>query len=103
MLAHPVELCPHAGEVLECLSADYRLVLITKGDLFDQERKVAESGLRGYFEAVEIVADKDRATYERIFSRHGPGPDAAVMIGNFAAVGRPSRHGGGELGYPCSA
>ena len=74
MLAHPVELLPHARDVLEALSADYRLVLITKGDLFDQERKVAESGLGEFFQAVEIVADKGRATYERVFSRHGGGP-----------------------------
>ena len=59
------------------LPAHYRLVLITKGDLFDQERKVAQSGLGELFEAVEIVSDKARSTYERIFNRHGDGPKAA--------------------------
>jgi len=82
MLAHPVELLPRARDVLEGLAAGYRLVLITKGDLFDQGRKIAESGLGEYFHAVEIVADKDRATYERIFSRHGDGPGRSMMIGN---------------------
>jgi putative hydrolase of the HAD superfamily len=82
MLVHPVELLPHAREVLEQLSADYRLVLITKGDLFDQERKVAESGLGEYFHAVEIVGDKDRATYDRLFRRHGGDPRRSMMIGN---------------------
>src|SRR5690606_22913963 len=79
---HPVELLPHARQVLETLSSEHRLVLITRGDLFDQERKIAESGLGAFFEAVEIVSDKDRTTYERIFSRHGGSPATAMMIGN---------------------
>ena len=57
-------------------------MLITKGDLFDQERKVAQSGLGELFEAVEIVSDKARSTYERIFSRHGDGPERSMMVGN---------------------
>ncbi len=73
---------PHARETLESLSGKYRLVLITKGDLFDQERKVAQSGLGELFEAVEIVSDKTRSTYERVFSRHGDGPEKSMMIGN---------------------
>ncbi|MEW9834525.1 HAD family hydrolase [Mesorhizobium marinum] len=82
MAAHPVEILPHAGETLQALAGQYRLVLITKGDLVDQERKIAQSGLGGLFEAVEIVSDKNRATYERIFGRHGGGPAASMMIGN---------------------
>jgi len=82
MLAHPVELLPNAGETLEKLKGRYRLVLITKGDLFDQERKVAASGLAELFDAVEIVSDKSRASYERIFARHGDGASQAMMIGN---------------------
>ncbi len=57
-------------------------MLITKGDLFDQERKIAQSGLGELFEAVEIVSDKNRSTYERVFSRHGDGPHKSMMIGN---------------------
>ncbi|MBX3478634.1 MAG: HAD hydrolase-like protein [Brevundimonas sp.] len=82
MLAHPVETLPGVDEALAALSERYRLVLITKGDLMDQERKVAASGLGELFAAVEIVSEKDRATYDRVFTRHGTGPDQAVMAGN---------------------
>ena len=82
MLHHPVETLPHVAETLEALADTYRLVLITKGDLFDQERKLAQSGLGEFFDAVEIVSNKDRATYDRIFKRHGDGPERAMMIGN---------------------
>lgn len=82
MLAHPVETLPHVTETLEALAGDYRLVLITKGDLFDQERKLAQSGLGDFFDAVEIVSDKSAATYQRIFARHGDGPARAMMVGN---------------------
>ncbi|PYE88485.1 HAD family hydrolase [Phyllobacterium leguminum] len=82
MLNHPVETLPHVPETLERLAGSYRLVLITKGDLFDQERKLAQSGLSEFFDAVEIVSNKDIATYERIFARHGDGPDHAMMVGN---------------------
>ncbi|MEO9341179.1 HAD family hydrolase [Mesorhizobium sp. SB112] len=82
MLAHPIETLPHVQETLEALAGKYRLVLITKGDLFDQERKLAQSGLGDFFEAVEIVSGKDRETYRRIFERHGDGPEKSMMIGN---------------------
>ena len=82
MLAHPVETLPGVDEVVAELAENYRLVLITKGDLLDQERKLAASGLGDRFAAVEIVSEKDRATYERVFTRHGTGPAEAVMAGN---------------------
>jgi putative hydrolase of the HAD superfamily len=82
MLRHPVETLPHVRETLESLAGDYRLILITKGDLFDQERKLAASGLGELFAAVEIVSDKNRATYERVFTRHADGPERAMMVGN---------------------
>ena len=82
MLAHPVETLPGVDETIAELSDRYRLILITKGDLLDQERKLAASGLGERFAAVEIVSDKDRATYDRVFSRHGTGPAEAVMAGN---------------------
>ena len=82
MLSHPVEPLPFAHEALERLSGDYRIVLITKGDLFDQERKLAQSGLGDFFDAVEIVSDKKAETYQRIFSRHGDGPERSMMVGN---------------------
>ncbi len=82
MLRHPVETLPHVRETLEALAGDYRMVLITKGDLFDQERKLAESGLGELFTAIEIVTRKDAATYARIFAEHGDGPQQSMMVGN---------------------
>ncbi|GAA2853579.1 putative hydrolase of the HAD superfamily [Aminobacter aminovorans] len=82
MLSHPIETLPHVHDTLEALAGRYRLVLITKGDLFDQERKLAQSGLGDFFNAVEIVSDKSRPTYERIFARHGDGAARSMMIGN---------------------
>ena len=82
MLAHPVETLPGVDEALAALSETYRLVLVTKGDLLDQERKLAASGLGDLFAAVEIVSEKDRGTYERVFARHGTGAEEAVMAGN---------------------
>jgi len=82
MLRHPVETLPHVRATLDALAGAYRLVLITKGDLFDQERKVAESGLGELFAAVEIVSDKTAATYARVFADYGDGPERAMMVGN---------------------
>ena len=82
MLAHPIELLPHARDAVEALSGRYRLVLVTKGDLLDQERKLAQSGLGDLFDAVEIVSDKRSQTYRDVFARHGTGPDQAMMVGN---------------------
>ncbi|RUU14639.1 HAD family hydrolase [Mesorhizobium sp. USDA-HM6] len=82
MLSHPIEPLPHAHETVERLAGAYRLVLITKGDLLDQERKLAQSGMGDLFDAVEIVSDKTAATYARIFSRHGDGPQNSMMVGN---------------------
>jgi putative hydrolase of the HAD superfamily len=82
LMVYPIETLPHVEETLAALAGDYRLVMITKGDLFDQERKLAQSGLGDMFDAIEIVSDKSAETYARIFSRHGTGPDEAMMVGN---------------------
>jgi putative hydrolase of the HAD superfamily len=82
MLAHPVETLPGVDAALAALSDAYRLVLITKGDLLHQEQKLAASGLGELFVAVEIVSEKDAATYARVFARHGTGPEEAAMCGN---------------------
>lgn len=82
MLRHPIEILPQVRETLEQLAGSYRLVMITKGDLFDQERKLAQSGLAELFHAVEIVSDKNATTYSRIFARHGDGADHSMMVGN---------------------
>ncbi len=82
MLAHPVNPLPHVHETLEDLAGRYQLVLITKGDLFDQERKLAQSGLGDLFDGVEIVSTKTVETYRTIFTAMGAEPGAAVMVGN---------------------
>ena len=82
MLEHPVHLLPYAREAVEAAAASHKVVLITKGDLLDQERKLAQSGLGDLFDAVEIVSDKTPEIYIRAFMRHGDGPDRAMMVGN---------------------
>ncbi|MEP5762061.1 MAG: HAD family hydrolase [Litoreibacter sp.] len=82
MLEHPVHLLPHARETVEAFASDYKVVLITKGDLLDQERKLTQSGLGDLFDAIEIVSDKTPQTYIRTFARYGHGADRAVMVGN---------------------
>ena len=86
------------AETLEALAGDYRLVLITKGDLFDQERKLAQSGLGDFFDAVEIVSDKNAATYQRLFARHGDGAGAGHDGRQLAEIRHPAGAGGGRLG-----
>jgi putative hydrolase of the HAD superfamily len=82
LLEHPIALLPGVRTALAALKNRYRLVVITKGDLFDQERKIAQSGLGEHFDAVEIVSDKTSTVYQRLFMRHGDGAERAVMIGN---------------------
>ncbi len=82
MLAHPIELLPHAREAVEAVSATHRVVLITKGDLIDQERKLAQSGLGELFDDVEIVSDKTPEVYRNIFGRYVQDPGSAMMVGN---------------------
>jgi putative hydrolase of the HAD superfamily len=82
MLAKPVEPLPGVAGVLQELSKSFDLMVITKGDLFDQETKLAKSGLGGHFSKVEIVSEKDRATYAAILERHGLSPASFTMVGN---------------------
>ena len=82
LLAHPVELLDGVAETLGELSERHRLVLITKGDLFHQESKVAASGVAERFEGIEIVAEKDVPTYGRIMARMGTSPEGFCMVGN---------------------
>ena len=82
MLDHPVELLPGVVETLQALGDRYTLLVITKGDLFDQERKLVQSGLADHFDHVEIVSDKTPEVYRRVFDRHGQGPARGMMIGN---------------------
>lgn len=82
LMDHPLETLPGVSETLEALAGDYTIVLITKGDLFHQEKKLAQSGLGDFFDAVEIVSDKKPATYATLFARHGHGAEKAMMVGN---------------------
>ncbi|MEM6477677.1 MAG: HAD family hydrolase [Pseudomonadota bacterium] len=79
LLAHPVALLPGVEETIRALSADFRIMLITKGDLLHQEEKLAASGLGPLFDDVHVVSEKDEAIYRRCL-----GQDAArtMMIGN---------------------
>ena len=103
MLNHPVETLPHAREALAQLSGDYRIVLVTKGDLFDQERKLAASGLGDFFDGVEIVSEKTPEVYQRVFTRHGDGATRAMMIGNSLKSDVVPATCGRQLGRACAA
>ena len=82
MLAHPVELLDGVTDTLATLASRHRLLLITKGDLRDQERKLAKSGLGAHFQQVEIVSEKNEATYAEIFRRHAISAGRFLMVGN---------------------
>jgi putative hydrolase of the HAD superfamily len=82
MLDHDIELLPHVEDTLKALHGEHRLLLITKGDLHHQERKVLASGLAHYFEGIEIVSDKKPATYHKICKRHGSDTSRTLMAGN---------------------
>jgi len=82
MLSSELEINPYAGETLAKLSASYPLILITKGEPYEQENKVERSGLSGYFETVEIVSHKTTEAYRQILKRHGVAPENFLMVGN---------------------
>lgn len=82
MLEHPVELIAGAAEVVPALARHYRLLLLTKGDLLDQERKVERSGLAEYFDHVEVLSTKNTAAYARLLRREGIAPGEFLMVGN---------------------
>ena len=82
MFKAPVELLDGVEETITTLSASHDLMLITKGDLFEQQAKIARSGLAGHFSKVEIVPVKIRETYQSIVARHEINPRRFLMIGN---------------------
>ena len=83
LLAHPVELLPGARAAVEAARAcDLPVLLVTKGDLFHQESKVARSGFGDLVDSVEIVHEKDEGAYGRVLRRHGVRPDRFLMVGN---------------------
>nr|WP_111298829.1 HAD family hydrolase [Paracoccus saliphilus] len=81
MLAHPVDLLPGVEDALDALTGR-QLILVTKGDLMDQERKVAASGLADRFSAVEILAEKSPEAYARALLGRGVAPECFLMAGN---------------------
>ena len=82
MLQTPVQLLEHVREVISRLAAVYPLMLITKGDLFDQETKIAQSGLADYFTHIEILREKSEATYQTLFKKYQIDPQRFMMVGN---------------------
>jgi putative hydrolase of the HAD superfamily len=82
MVHAPVELLDHVAEVVPWLAERYPLMLLTKGDLFDQESKLARSGLAEHFRHVEIVSDKTPTSYRGLFARYGIEPARFLMVGN---------------------
>lgn len=82
VLAHPVALLPGIREAVETIAARHRIVLITKGDLFHQEAKIAASGLANLFSRIEIVSEKHPAAYARVIAECDVVPERFVMIGN---------------------
>ncbi len=82
LLRQPVQLLPYVRETIQRLAGEYELMIITKGDLFDQESKIARSGLADYFQYVEIVSEKNAGVYAKILDRHGVRPADFLMVGN---------------------
>jgi len=82
LLRHPVELLPGIRQAVADIAARHHVVLITKGDLFHQEAKVRDSGLADLFRRIEIVSEKDPATYGRLLDEFGIGAGQFVMVGN---------------------
>jgi putative hydrolase of the HAD superfamily len=82
MLNAEIELLDHVAETIPLLAEHHRLMVITKGDLLDQETKMKRSGLGRYFEILEVVSHKTRASYERVLRRYSIAADQFLMVGN---------------------
>lgn len=82
MITHPVEILPGVQKTVANLKEKYTLMILTKGDLFDQESKIARSGLAPHFNYFEIVSDKTEETYVEILNRYEIVPSNFLMIGN---------------------
>ena len=82
MINKPVELLDDVEEVLRELSKNYRLIVATKGDLLDQERKLEKSGLLDYFHHIEVLSDKKEENYSRLLKHLDIKPEHFLMIGN---------------------
>jgi putative hydrolase of the HAD superfamily len=100
MLKAPVELIDCAKNTLDKLSTDYDLMLITKGDLFEQERKIDLSGISGYFRYLEVVGEKSEASYRKLLGQYNLDPARFMMVGNSLRSDiLPVIHIGGQAVY----
>ena len=82
MLTAPIQLLEHVEDTLQHLQNNYTLLLITKGDLIDQETKIARSGLSDYFNSIEIISEKNVPAYQKILDKHQIQPKRFLMVGN---------------------
>lgn len=80
--AHPAEIIPGVPETLRYLAPRHHLILTTKGAIAEQSGKIERSGLKEYFNAIEIVAEKDVPTYRSILDKYDLDPESSWMIGN---------------------
>ncbi|WP_420147315.1 HAD family hydrolase [Spirosoma sp.] len=82
LLDYPIDVLDGIPEVLDVFSKHFELMVLTKGDLFDQESKLARSGLGHYFKHIEIVSEKNEQSYQRVLTRYNVAPADFIMIGN---------------------
>jgi len=82
MLGAEVVLLDHVAETIPQLAAQYQLMVITKGDLLDQENKITRSGLQRHFQYVEVVSRKTAESYRKVFKRYSLSPHRIIMVGN---------------------
>ncbi|QJB57094.1 HAD family hydrolase [Pseudodesulfovibrio sp. zrk46] len=82
MNRHPIELIDGVEEVLQQLGDRFKLMMITKGDLVEQERKIHNSGLADYFSCIEVLSEKDESSYAKCLGHHGVNREEFLMVGN---------------------
>ena len=82
MINKPIELLDGVEDVLKSLSKDYKLIVATKGDLLDQERKLEKSGLLQYFHHIEVLSEKQESNYEKLLKHLDINPSEFLMVGN---------------------
>jgi len=82
LMTIPIELIDSVDAVLPLLQPHYKLIVVTKGDLLDQERKLTKSGLLPYFHHIEIVSDKQESDYQKLIDKQGILPEEFMMVGN---------------------
>lgn len=82
MIERPIELLPNVVDVISKLKEDFRLIVVTKGDLLDQERKLQRSKIAHHFHHVEILHDKEEANYLKLLRQQDIDPKEFLMVGN---------------------